>query len=420
MKPLKALLTLCFSALCLFGAKAEPDAVYATQIFQQNVRTLRIRSLSDPVLERPILTLGSDEVLEISFDELSHSTHQYSYTLLHLNAKGEQDDLFTTDYLEGFPDGDITDYDFSLNTQQLYTHYRFEFPNADMRPTLSGNYALLIYEDGDRQQVVATVFLQIVEPLTQVEATLRANTDLEFSGRYQQLDIEVDTRNLSLRNSDEIRLVVQQNGRWDNAVFFPRPTYVETNRLRFVQNKSLIFEATNEYRNFDLASVYYMGRNVDRIEFDHNFYHAFLYPSEHLENKVYLTQNDANGQFVINAERTSQDDYQADYMFVYFFLPQETPFFDGSLYLGGDLNYNLINANTRMQYDNEHHAYYYVSYLKQGGYDFQYWFVPKNATRATTARTEGNYWQTQNEYTISVFYHPFGARYDQLIAFLKL
>ena len=73
-----------------------------------------------------------------------------------------------------------------------------------------------------------------------------------------------------------------------------------------------------------------------------------------------------------------------------------------------------------MQYDTEQGAYYLTSLVKQGGYDYQYRFLPKGERAASTLRTDGAYWQTQNEYTIYVFYRPFGARADQLVGLQRL
>ncbi len=396
-----------------------------TSVLKPNVQTLRMRYLNSEILQRPFLQLGGEEVLEISFDELSHTTHNYTYTLLHLNADYTPSDLQSFEYLRGFTTADITDYDYSINTQQLYTHYRFTFPNDDMQPILSGNYAIKIYEDGEPDNVVAYQTFVVVEPQVTIDATVRSNTDIEFAGRYQQLDIDLNLHNLSRTDPQYIKLVVQQNGRWDNAVFTPQPTYVENNRLRYINNRQLIFEGGNEYRRFDIASIYFMGYGVDKIDFDHNYYNAFLFPSENNANRPYVTEIDANGQYVINAERTNDDDYEADYMWVHFILPQAKQWLDGTLYINGDLTYNQLAPMNRMQYDEQNQCYHLALYLKQGGYDYQYLFCPsKRASSmlqtATTFRAEGSYWQTQNEYTIYVYYRPFGQRYDQLICLKQL
>ena len=396
------------------------STVYRTQTFKPDIASLRIRLKDASTLERPILHLNGDEVLEISFDQLSHSLHQYSYTLIHLNADWKPSALSSTDYLQGFTTLDITDYETSLNTQQLYTHYQLEFPNDDMTPKVSGNYAIIIYEDNDPENVIATVCFSIVDPQVHTKITLRGNTDTELYGHYQQLDIDLYTDGIQWTQTSDFLLVVQQNNRWDNRVFNPKPTYVEANRLRFINQRGLIFEGGNEYRYFDLASTYYMGNNVDKIYFDHNFYHAFLFPSENLSDVSYTAQYDSNGQFVINAERTDYDDTEADYMWVHFILPQAIPFSKGEVYVGGDVFFNKLTPRNKMQYDNEHKCYTLSCFLKQGGYDFQYWYVPYNSRKATTLPIEGSHYETQNEYRVYVYYRPFGALYDQLICVEQL
>ena len=392
------------------------NITYSTCITAPDIHTLRVRWADGSTLERPILELNDDKQLEISFDELSHNTHLYTYTLLHLNSDNTQSDLQTSEYVEGFTTVDITDYDYSINTQQLYTHYSFLFPNDDMKPTVSGNYAIQIYEDGDKDKTIALVCFSIVEPLTQIECNVRSNTTKELSGRYQQLDIDVSLENLKTVNpAQEIKLAVKQNNRNDNAVFDIAPTYIEGHKLRYINRNELIFEGGNEFRHFDIGSQYVLGYNVDKIYFDHRQYHAFLFQDELLNGRAYTTQNDANGQFVINAERTDDDDYEADYMWAHFLLEADKPFFDGILYIGGDLCYNRLSADNRMDYDDEHKAYFGALYLKQGGYDYQYRLKKKNEQSCTLERTEGSFWQTHNEYTIYVYFRPFGSRADRLV-----
>lgn len=381
--------------------------VYETRTMSGQLRTLRMTT--------DLLTLGSDETIEVSFDELSHNVHLYSYTVYHLNNDRTRDDLNSGEYLSGFPRADITDYEHSFNTQQLYTHYRFEFPNDDMRPTLSGNYAIVIYEDGREETPVATACFYIVEPSVAIETTVRSNTNIELNGRYQQLDVDVSLGSTQYHSPDEFTLVVEQNGRHDNSVYKPRPTYVESSHLRWRDCRALIFEGGQEYQHFDISSLYILGNNVDYQHFDQTFHHAFLFPSVVRADDPYLTELDANGSFVVHAERVSDSDTEADYMFVHFILPASQPWFDGSIYLLGDAWHNLFTEDNRMRYDNEHKAYVLSSYLKQGGYEWLYAFVPKGSRAATLQRVEGSHWQTGNTYRIYLYHRPFGSRYDKLI-----
>lgn len=436
-------------------------AQYCTRIFHPHVRTLRMRYVNAetglPMVglpERPFLIMKegnrshltdkqpsldlSDRligeegdafghVLEVSFDEMSHEVRQYTYSVRHLDRMWMPDQLMSSEYLNGFTRQDITEYEHSLNTARDYTHYRFRFPNEDMRLTISGNYALEIYEDGDPEKRVAVVCFSVAEPLIGIQATLRANTDIELNGRYQQLDIDL-TGTQSQNPSNDFTLLVRQNGRSDNQVYAEQPTYVESNRLRYLNQRQLIFEGGGEYRHFDTYSTYFAGNGVDRIVYNNNDYHALLFADElrgtgaqqageTVTDKCgtrYIHDFDTNGQFVVNAERTEYDDTEAEYMWVHFRLPVAAPWFDGSIYVGGDLFQNRCDHRNRMEYDNENGCYYLNTLVKQGGFDYQYWFVPKGQN-ITLQRTEGSHWQAQNEYCVYVYYHPFGSRYDQLI-----
>lgn len=410
--------TLIPAMLAIVTAAAASAQTYYTHISDPDIKTLRIRLADSDRLERPILELDGSDALEISFDELSHEPHYYTYTVYHCNADWTLSDLNSNEYLSGFTMLDIDDYLLSENTQQLYTHYTFRLPNDDMQLKISGNYAVRIYEDGDQEKTVAWACFSVVEPCVSVTPVVRGNTDIELNKRYQQLDLDVNTGTYNISDPfTELTVLVRQNGRIDNQVYLKKPTFVETSRLRYINNKQLIFEGGNEYRIFDLLSEYILGTGVEKVDFDRTYYHALLYPSEIYANSTYSSNYDSNGQFVINREDAYDSDVEADYMWVHFRLPMAQPFFDGTMHVGGDFNYNIIDANSLMTYDNETEQYVYAKYLKQGGYNFQYWFLPKGARTVTLQRTEGSYWQTQNEYAIYVYHRPFGARYDRLICY---
>ena len=425
-----------FTILLLLIGCSVSLAQHRTQtIDPNNIRTLRMRYMVEAIeptgtINRPYLVLpesgiidGSDEqnTLEISFDEMSHDIHQYSYRVLHCNMDWTESDISSYEYLDGFITADVIDYEHSMNTQQAYTHYWFTFPNADMQLKASGNYVVQVYEDGDQEQVVAEVCFAVVEPIVGIEAKIRANTDIELNGRYQQLDIDVLTKALNMRDAQDVKIVVRQNGRIDNQVVLEKPTYVEPNRLRYVNQKALIFEGGNEFRHFDTYSTYYAGYHVDMIDYVQGEYHALLDIDEvrgtiskkaGRQGTPYLTEADANGQWLVNCEKTDYVDTDAEYMWVHFCLPVDQPLM-APVYVGGDLFDNDYSADNMMQYDANNKCYYLYAYLKQGGYNYMYYTLDNK--KMSLLPLEGSHWQTQNEYSVWVYYRPFGARYDRLV-----
>ena len=55
-----------------------------------------------------------------------------------------------------------------------------------------------------------------------------------------------------------------------------------------------------------------------------------------------------------------------------------------------------------------------MAYLKQGYYNYQY--ILQNDGNPSSQKTlEGDYWETENSYTILIYYKSFTDRNDQLI-----
>lgn len=88
---------------------------------------------------------------------------------------------------------------------------------------------------------------------------------------------------------------------------------------------------------------------------------------------------------------------------------------DGNVYLNGELYNNVLDEKSKMGYNPETHQYEKSVLLKQGSYNYQYLFVPNGQTVGQTGPIEDNFFQTENEYSIYVYYCPMGARYDRLI-----
>lgn len=388
---------------------------FRTRVFNDEIKTLQ-SVVVNKQFSLPIIGLNSSDVINFSFDELSHNPHSYSYKVFQCNSDWSLSELSSTEYLNGYTVGNITDYNTSVNTTVLYTHYSFFLPNDGMSFSKSGNYVVMIYEESNFDRPVAQACFSIVDPKVTISAKVRGNTDTELDGHLQQLDFNVDLNGFNVRDpQNEIKVVVRQNNRRDNEVTNISPSYYSGSILSYINNRSLIFNGGNEYHRFDISSVYVGGVGVDNIRFERPDYHAYLIPDKVQDGSPYINEPDVNGKYVINLQRSDNPDTEADYMWVHFRLQDKYPFFDGMLFLGGEFNYNMMDNAVRMKYDPESESYVKDVLLKQGGYNYQYWFVPKGGTSASPERVDGSHWQTGNEYTIYVYYRGWGERYDRLI-----
>lgn len=393
-----------------------PVITYAQWFGSASDRINTLRAISNGEWERaPIITLGSDESIEFSFDEMSHQYHRFTYRLTHCDAQWKQSDLLESEYMDGFNDQPVDNWQNSLNTTFDYTHYTLTLPNNDVTLKLSGNYRLSILEDGIE---VAWFRFLVSENRQNLAASVSGNTDIDTHKAHQQLDMTVSMNGLSVRDPDkEIYTVVMQNRRFDNAVLNPKPTYNSGGNLTYEHCRDLIFPAGNEFRRFEIVNMYDYFRNVDRIGFHDPYYHANL--MEDTRHHAYTFDYDHNGRYLIRYNQADDSDTEADYLFVHFNLASDQ-LSDGRLYISGHFTGSNITGKYQMEYNSRVKKYEATILLKQGAYDYQYLWVQDGESAGQTRPTEGDWYETKNEYLILLYYRQRGSRYDRLISTLDL
>ncbi len=375
-----------------------------------------LRAISNGDWERPqIIMLNSDESIEFSFDEMSHEYHRFTYHITHCDAQWKPSNLIESEYMNGFNDQPIEDWENSLNTTFDYTHYSLTLPNDDVTLKLSGNYRLSIREDGKE---VAWFRFMIVEDRHNLSATVDGNTDIDSHKSHQQVNMTVSLNGLNVTNPDrEIYTVVMQNRRFDNAVLNPKPTYNAGNRLTYEHCRNLIFPAGNEFRRFEIINMYDYFKNVDRVAFHDPYYHATL--MQDTRHRAYSFDYDHNGRYLIRYNQASNSDTEADYLFVHFNLASE-PLTSGKMYVSGHFNGGNLSSKYEMEYNSRDKAYQATVLLKMGAYDYQYLWVEDGEKAAQTKPAEGDWYETKNEYLILLYYRQRGSRYDRLISTLSI
>ena len=279
----KIILSLCFLLSVIVQIKAQRNEIYS-----QNIKSLQVVSNED-WQSPPIMTLGGSNTMNIDFDDLSHTYHRYIYKVEHCEADWTPStDIFESDYMEGFNGNPIEDFEKSLNTTVLYTHYSLTIPNSNCRLNMSGNYRLTVYNEEDDNEKVLTACFMIVQPLMGVSMNVTTNTDIDVNMSHQQVEMEVNYGSLNVTDpAGQIKTVVMQNGRLDNAVFDIKPNYIMNNKLTWTHNHSLIFDAGNEYHKFEMLDVHHPTLGVDRMDFIADYYHCTLFVNEPRRNYVY-------------------------------------------------------------------------------------------------------------------------------------
>ena len=386
------------------------------EIFSDRIASLQVVSGQD-WMSIPITTLGGEPV-NISFDDLTHEYHRYTYKLEHCEADWTvSEELFASDYCEGFTsDNTIDELTESINTNVLYTHYTLQIPNDRCRLKIGGNYRLTITDENNGDEPVLAACFMVVEPEMRVSMNMTTITDRDVNGRHQQIGMEVMYGKLPVtRPESQIKTVVMQNGRWDNAVVNASPQYIMGDGLRWDHCRDLIFDGGNEYRKFEILDVDHTTMGLESITWDGEKYNAMIWTDEPRPNYVY--DEDANGAFYIRNSDNIENDYASEYVMTHFRL--KSPRLNGDVYINGAWTNNRFLPQYRMTYDEMEKIYKASILLKQGYYSYQYLLVDADG-KAKNVPSEGNFFQTENQYQALVYYRGIGGRTDRLVGFAQI
>lgn len=384
------------------------------EILDKNIASLQVVANND-WLSLPIITLNSNDFVNISFDDLTHEYHRYCYKIEHCEADWQTSSaLFESDYIDGFASGNtIDDVQESTNTVQLYTHYNISFPNNKCRPKISGNYRVTIYDENDEKHVVCRAYFMIVEPSMGVHLNVTTNTDIDINGKHQQVEMAVDYSNNIVSNPQtQIKTVVMQNSRWDNAVINARPQYIKANGLQWIHCKDFIFDGGNEYRKFETLDVTHTTMGLESINWDGHNYHAWIWTDE--PRPSYIYDKDANGAFLIRNSDNIDNDVNSDYIITHFRL--KSPQTADPIYINGFFTNDRFLPQYEMKWNEKNQQYEGELLLKQGYYSYQY-LMMKPEGKLKPVPSEGNFYQTENTYQALIYFKANGDRTDRLVGY---
>ena len=384
------------------------------EILDKNIASLQVVANND-WLSLPIITLNSNDFVNISFDDLTHEYHRYCYKIEHCEADWQTSSaLFESDYIDGFASGNtIDDVQESTNTVQLYTHYNISFPNNKCRPKISGNYRVTIYDENDEKHVVCRAYFMIVEPSMAVQLNVTTNTDIDINGKHQQVEMAIDYGNNIVSNPQtQIKTVVMQNSRWDNAVINAHPQYIKANGLQWIHCKDFIFDGGNEYRKFETLDVTHTTMGLESINWDGHNYHAWIWTDE--PRPSYIYDKDANGAFLIRNSDNIDNDVNSDYIITHFRL--KSPQIPHPIYINGFFTNDRFLPQYEMKWNEKNQQYEGELLLKQGYYSYQY-LMMKPEGKLKPVPSEGNFYQTENTYQALIYFKANGDRTDRLVGY---
>lgn len=407
--------------ILLFLILVKNVSAQRNEIYDRGISSLQVVA-GQQWLSLPIIKLGShgpNKRINISFDDLTHTYHRYVYRIEHCEADWTvSDQLFSSDYIEGFQDGNtIDDIVESINTNTLYTHYSLQIPNEQCSLKMSGNYKLTVYDENDGNRPMFTACFMVIEPAMGVALDVTTNTDIDINKAHQQVSMQVNYGGINVTDPmSQIKTVIMQNRRWDNAKVNPRPQYIMPDGLKWEHNRDLIFQAGNEYHKYEILDVDHPSMGIDRIIWDGNDYQVYPYVCTPRPN--YLYDEDANGAFYIRNSDNIENDISSEYVYVHYTLktPQR---FAGDIYVNGAWTNDQFTPEYLMTYNEINKCYTATIRQKQGYYSYQYVMVDVNGV-SQAVPSEGSFYQTENKYQALVYYRGRGERTDRLVGYQEV
>ena len=381
----------------------------STSFFSQNIKSIQLRPLQENNFSA-IVPLGTP--LEISFDDLDADSKDYQYKIEHMTHDWKSSRLSSSQFIDGFDQNTIVNVSNSFNTLQNYTHYSVRIPNINTVITKSGNYLLSILNTDD--DVIFTRRFVLYEPSTTVGVTVERSRDSRTLNTQQTIEFIINHPKIKINNpAQEVHVVILKNNNWEEKITNLQPTFFRPNQLSYTYTNKTNFWGGNEYLNFDNKYLRNNSFNIVKIV-KKDIFHHYLYPFEFNPFRKYSYNPDINGQFVIRTLEANDSKTEADYAMIHFTLSVEEAFSDKEVYVYGAFNDFKITDENKMYFDLEERAFKANILLKQGFYNYTFATKETNGN-SNTNDVNGSFYETENEYTVIVYYKPFGSFFERVV-----
>lgn len=399
----------------LFPAFHSTSQVLYDENYDDDIHTIAFHPYGLP-LSFPAITLDRGRV-SLSFDDLSRNNRHFIYTVYLCDKDWNISELDPEEYLDGFDELEIK-YGFHSSIARIrYSSYKLFLPNDDLDFRISGNYVLAIYDDGPEiPELVITRRFIISEDIIKQNI----NMSIPYDPRYSETHHKLTPESVSAKHEfeqfrqQEIYLSILQNGKWDDALNNIQPYTDDGEKMFFKKNEHFYFPAGKEFRAFDTRTLQSKQHHVFSIE---KFTDAIDVQLETDRTRRFqkITIDDANGGFVTGNQDYPDHPGSTEYVYVTFTY-ESSEFLSRDLYVVGSFsNWKLLPQN-KLKYNESEGLYYGEILLKQGYYNY-YYAVGDNDGNYSIDATEGNWYGTEDNYTVIVYLSEQGGRYDRVLSY---
>ena len=375
-----------------------------------NIKTVSFVQNNQNVV--PVFKLGDG--FQFQFDDLYGTEANYYFEIVHCDYNWNPTDIPKTDYIKGFDGQRILGYENSINTLQIYTHYKLPIPNQFMQLRISGNYVLKILDES-KEIILSRKFI-LYEDLVTIPMQIKRARVANYLEFKHNIDFSIKSLSIIFQNPlKNIKVALFQNGQLNNAIKNIAPQYTIGNDLVYKYDSETQFWAGNEFLYFDNSNIRAAGNAIARIDSANGIYNSYLFTNTGRKNLQYTLFPDVNGNYAIRSLNSIQNEIEADYAWVYFSLLAPSDLKNKSIYVTGMFNNYSLSPESKMDFNTEKNIFEKAILIKQGFTNFQYQVADEKGNIDGEHAVDGNFWQTENDYTVLVYYRENNDRYQKVI-----
>lgn len=362
----------------------------------------------------PIISLDGGTTVSVSFDLLEPNQRQLSYRIRKMEYDWKEAKIPSSLYLNSFNSVDIETCYPSISTLVDYCTYQFDLNTKNsIGINKSGNYILSVFDKYEPDKTIFEFPFAVLDDKTTISISKSFYNDDKDFGKTQSLDIGVNINESLYNISNNSKVVILQNGLWENAVVLDKPSNIKINALEYRNQNSAVFDGGSQFYKLEHLGDRTYGIGIDHIYLDNNIYNVELIPKVNKKDMPYEFEPDQAGRQVVRSIDTNKD---MDYHLVKFkFISEKIK--DNDVVLSGECFRFIPDDFLKMKYNNQKGCYELGVLLKMGYQEYKYMTKDKDSYFLHSDKTMGDHYQTVNEYTVLVYYYNIQHNSYELIGY---
>ncbi len=182
-----------------------------------------------------------------------------------------------------------------------YTHYQAVLPDNNCAPSRSGNYILKVFLNGDTSRVAFTKRFLVLDNQTTITAQIQQPFNGEIFRTWQKIpfQVQLSDRLQVMNHLQQIKVVILQNNRWDNALINVRAYLLLWQKARFQYRRTDRYARWKEWRWLDLRSFRLQSDRVAKVNYNRTSTEIFVKPDVDRSQQRFVFYVDMNGMYTI-------------------------------------------------------------------------------------------------------------------------